>query len=90
RLAMKRVPLLRPAYFIWIALPAALYAGYLALGDPYVIWSWTASSAGGHGYPTFRAGNHITCTYVGWPGTLREPAEGGQCALLRFSKAGWQ
>lgn len=87
---MTRVPILRAVYFVWIVVPAGLYGAYLALGDPYVIWSWTASPYGGHAYASFSGGHHISCTYVGWPGLLHEQAEAGQCALFRFSKAAWR
>ncbi len=78
---MHRVPIIRLRYFIWIVVPAAIYAVVTLVGTPYLIWSYTWRGAmTGDRYYT-------SCTYVGEAGVLIRSDEGGKCPWVIFVKA---
>ena len=83
---MKRVPLIRPGFFVWIIVPVALYAVYLVYGLPHVIWSYEWRDEG-QGFEPFAPRHYTRCTYVGPYGAFSEhnPAN-GTCGWVWFHK----
>lgn len=77
---MRAVSLVRVRYFIWIVVPAAVYAVLALLGTPHLIWSYTWQGAmTGDRYYT-------SCTYLGVDGALTRADEGGKCPWIVFIK----
>lgn len=75
-----RVPLLRVSYFWWVLLPVGLFAAYLLLGLPHVIWSYRFSGT----YSDFASRVYHECTWLGPYGEVTRAAENGKCRLIRF------
>lgn len=78
-----RVPLVRASYFLWIAVPLALYVGYLQVGLPHLVFQYTYTPLG-HPYDPHAPRKYHTCQYVGpygfvWVNAVRE-----HCGWIRF------
>ncbi|OXT01628.1 hypothetical protein B7H23_01260 [Notoacmeibacter marinus] len=80
-----KVRLIRPAYFIWVLLPIALYGAFLTFGLPHMIWSYSWRDEG-QGYDPFAARHYTSCTYAGPYGVFKRPANAGKCPWLIFRK----
>lgn len=84
---MKRVRLVRPSYFLWVIVPAALYAGYATYGLPHVIWKYEWRDDG-QGYAPFAPRYYTKCEFVGPYGVFVEhyPAD-GKCGWVQFHRS---
>ncbi len=80
---MNPVRLIRPSFFIWIILPAALYLTYRAIGLPHVIFSYDWRDDG-QGYSPFAERYYTRCTYVVPYGSCTDGATGGVCGWIQF------
>lgn len=82
---MKPVPLLRPAYFLWLIVPVAVWLLIGVFGLPHVIWSYDWNG-GGRGYGGMEGRHYTRCTYVGPHGAVTEHPGNGRCGWVRFAK----
>lgn len=76
----RKVPFLRASYFMWILVPAALFAGYLVFGLPHVIWRYQFTGS----YSDLAARTYHECTWWGPYGRITQSARNGTCAFIRF------
>lgn len=76
----------RVRYFIWVVVPALVYAAYLIYGLPHLAWRYTWIKTS-HGYAPFAHRHYTSCTYWGPYGefTVDNPP-GGKCGWIRFYK----
>lgn len=77
-----RVRLLRPAYFVWIAVPLALFGIYQLYGLPHVIWSYSYNG----GESGFASRWYTRCIFIGPYGAFTVPASDGRCGWVLFAK----
>ena len=77
--------MIRPIYFIWVVVPAALYLAFLAFGLPHMALSYTYRDDG-QGYDPFAYRWYLTCTYEGPYGSRKTYAANGKCPWFRFYK----
>lgn len=71
--------LLRPAYFLWVPICAALIYTAAQVGTPHLRWSYT--------YQQFGERTHYNrCSYIGFSGTYTVRPTNGQCPLIAFSR----
>lgn len=82
-----RVPLIRPGYFVWLVIPAALALAHERWGLPHFIWEYTYRAPSGRPHDPYGDRLYFTCTYVGPHGFFRVAAPGGHCPWLWFSHA---
>ena len=74
------------ALFLWLALPLAGYATYLAYGTPHFIWSYTFWDNGDQ-YNPYADRHYTSCTYFGWGWeTVTVPAIEARCPWVRLFK----
>ena len=79
--------LLRPSFFVWLIVPAAVYLAYLAFGLPHMIWSYEYRQVGPASTANPFAGRYYTrCTFVGPYGSFSRAASNGKCRLVSFFK----
>ncbi|MEM7746194.1 MAG: hypothetical protein AAF409_21070 [Pseudomonadota bacterium] len=72
--------------FMWVLVPAALWAVLVIWGSPHIVLSYRFLDNGDRYNPL--AERHYTeCTYFGALGALPVPAEHGTCPWIRFFKA---
>lgn len=74
--------MIRPAYFVWIVVPIALYLAYQVYGWPYLNWSYDFRSAGG--YDPFAERYYTRCTYWNPTGTHTIHPSDGNCPRIKF------
>jgi hypothetical protein len=71
------------SYFTWVIVPAGLWLTYASIGLPHAIWSYSWREDGrGMGFFSDRV--YTRCSFVGPYGLFEKPAEGGDCAWVRF------
>lgn len=73
---------LRPAYFVWVAVPLALVGIYQLYGLPHAIWSYSYRG----GETGFASRWYTRCTFVGPYGAFTVPASEGSCGWVLFVK----
>jgi len=78
-----RIPLLRLSFFAWVLVPAVLFAAYLWLGLPHVLWRYQFTGS----YSDLASRTYHQCTWWGPFGRETEPALNGTCAFIRFFHA---
>lgn len=80
-----RPRLLRKRYFLWLALPAALYGLQSAYGLPHlrVAYTWIDQ---GQGYDPFADRTYTQCVFIGPFGRFDFFPSDGRCAWIRFYK----
>jgi len=83
---MKKLRFLRPGYFIWLAVPLALFALGVS-GDLYVLWSYDWRALGADSRENWSQRHYTRCTYVGRSGTLTDYPADGKCGLVRFASS---
>lgn len=76
----------RPSYFAWLIVPAALLGAHFAYGVPHVIWTRTWIETG-HGYEPWAPRTYTRCTYLGPYGTVSAAPVEGACVWVAFFKA---
>ena len=69
--------------FLWIAAPMAAYGVYVTQGLPHMTWERTFYDNGDEWNP-FADRHYTRCTYIGWYGVKRTPANSGNCPWVRF------
>ncbi|OXT01988.1 hypothetical protein B7H23_03365 [Notoacmeibacter marinus] len=74
------------ALFLWLAVPAAAYGVYAAIGLPHMIVGYTFENNGAPFDLTVKR-HYVTCTFIGPYGAHTRPAEDGRCAWVRFFKS---
>lgn len=73
--------------FIWILVPAAIWAVFVLWGSPHLVLSYRFHDNGDRWNPL--AERHYTqCTYYGALGAITVLAERGSCPWVRFFRAG--
>ncbi len=77
--------LIRLSYFIWIAVPVALYGAYAVWGFPHAIWSYEFIDNGSP-YDPFLERYYTSCSFWGPYGMFTIPASNGQCGYVAFFK----
>ena len=77
-------PLTIAPFFVWLVVPAGLYAAYLLFGLPHVIWSYEWHALGRNSYSDFSQRHYTSCSYLGPYGLFRETAVNGTCGWVRF------
>ncbi|MCB2012813.1 MAG: hypothetical protein KDF64_19850 [Geminicoccaceae bacterium] len=75
--------LFRLSYFIWLIVPAGLYAAYLTYGLPHGRFSYVWIDQG-HGLDPFADRYYTHCRYIGPYGSFDVYPRDGQCAWIRF------
>ena len=76
---------IRLSYFIWLIVPAAVFAAYMGLGLPHFIWSYRFHDNGSP-YDPFLERHYISCTFWGPYGMHTIPAQSGRCGYVAFFK----
>lgn len=77
--------LLRKRYFVWLAVPAALSALYLACGLPHLRVSYTWIDKG-QGFDPSADRYYTHCVFYGPFGRFDVHPTNGTCAWVRFYK----
>ena len=78
-----RPRLLRKRYFLWLAVPAAIYGIQSAYGLPHLRVSYTWIDQG-QGYDPFADRYYTHCVFVGPFGRFDFYPSDGSCAWIRF------
>lgn len=74
--------------WLWIIVPAAIFAIWMLIGSPYFIISYSFLDNGRRHDP-WAARHYTSCTFIGFRGqTVTVPARGGNCGWVRFFRAG--
>ncbi len=82
-----KIRYLRASYFIWIIVPLATYLGFLSVGLPHIIWSYSYRDHGQKNPANPFSGRWYTrCTYIGPYAAFSTAARDGQCDWFRFHK----
>lgn len=81
---MRKVRFLHWSYFIWTALPLAIFAVVQVVGIPSFLWSYSWNARGPNSYSDSSQRHYTRCTYVGPNGAVTEFPANGECSLLRF------
>lgn len=82
-----RPKVVRPNFFVWLAVPVLLWIGYAAYGLPHVIWSYSWTAPNSASYGDFEARTYTRCSYLGPFGLFTEYPNDGTCGWVRFHKA---
>lgn len=82
---MKKARLIRPAYFIWLVVPLALFA-LGGTGDVYVIWSYDWRPLGPNASSDWTQRHYTRCTFIGRHGAITEYPTNGRCGWVRFAR----
>lgn len=77
--------MMRPAFFIWIIAPIALYLVYAAWGLPHIAFNYKFRNDG-QGQDPFVNRWYLSCTYEGSYGTFIYRPTDGKCPWFRFYK----
>ncbi|MGD1926644.1 MAG: hypothetical protein ACFB03_21050 [Paracoccaceae bacterium] len=72
--------------FMWVLIPAALWAAFVIWGSPHIVLSYRFHDNGNR-YAPLAERYYTECTYYGALGAITMPAELGSCAWVRFFKA---
>lgn len=85
---MKQTRFLKPTYFVWLIIPAAMMAIYLAFGLPHVVWSydWLDNGRGYGG--DFSQRYYSRCTYFGPHGSFTIHPIDRKCGWFIWRKPG--
>ena len=78
--------MIRPAFFLWLAVPALLWLAVQVVGLPHLIWSYRWTGTGPYG--DFRERHYTSCTYVGPTGAITEVPRDGRCDRVRIVRPG--
>jgi hypothetical protein len=73
------------ALFLWLAVPLGVWSVYVGWGTPHAIWEYQFLDNGNPNDP-LAPRFYTSCTFIGWTGVVRVPAEAGKCAWVRFFK----
>lgn len=74
--------MIRPVYFVWVPVLAAMWLSVQANGWPYLNASYEYHSSGGH--DPFAERFYLRCTYWNPAGTRTLYPEDGTCPRIRF------
>lgn len=73
--------------FVWILVPAAIWAVFVIWGSPHIALSWRFLDNGDRWNPRAQR-DYIDCTYYGALGAITKSAEQGTCPWIRSIRAG--
>ena len=79
-----RPSLMRPSYFVWLAVPLLMFGIYQVYGLPHAIWTY--DFVGSHADWSSR--RYTRCTFVGWYGEFTTYPTNGKCPWVAFFKRG--
>ena len=82
---MKKIRFIRASYFIWLIVPVLLYAVYLHVGLPHMIWSYSWRDDG-QGFNPHADRYYQRCTYIGPYGAFTVFPVNGQRDWLLFQR----
>lgn len=82
---MKKVRLIKTAYFVWLIVPMTLIAIYALYGLPHVIWSYEWRDHG-QGYSNIHLRHYTRCTFLGPKGRVKTYPKNGRCGWVLFHK----
>lgn len=71
------------ALMFWLLVPISVWSGYVAWGTPHVIVEYQFDD-NGDPYNPLAERWYTSCTFIGWTGMVRVPAEAGHCPWIRF------
>lgn len=76
----RRPGLVRASFFVWLAVPALLFAAYRLYGLPHFIWSYDYYGS----HADWSSRHYTRCTFVGPYGRFTTHPTDGRCGWIAF------